>query len=138
YPHTKSIWYREAARLVGTTGRDDGRVRLPSAKNYPATGMRPARSRRRAPGALACGWHDRRACPQGPEASETCVLSALSNSLEFETVARIHRGLAREALSIRAHNAGPDDNTVICFFREVELGRRFRNFRYDIFMPRKF
>ena len=39
-------------------------------------------------------------------------------TLEFETVARIHRGLAREAGSIRAHHAGPDGNTVIPFFCE--------------------
>jgi hypothetical protein len=31
-------------------------------------------------------------------------------------VARIHRGLPREAGSIRAHHAGPDGNTVISFF----------------------
>src|SRR4051812_24601433 len=98
--------------------------------------MRPARSLRRAPGALACGWHDRRVCPQAPEASETYVLSALSHSLEFQTVARVHRRLAREG-SIPAHHAGPDGNTIITFFWKLELGRRLRDLSHDIFMPRK-
>src|ERR1700675_4534149 len=102
-PVLRSRWSRgvQPARSVRSAGRAGGRAQPPSARNYQATDVTKAPSRRPEPAARAFYGRNRRVEPPDPAEDETCAWSAWLAS-ETHAVVGIHCTLAREIADLLA------------------------------------
>src|ERR1700682_2046412 len=132
-PWLRWRWCRDvrAARSVASAGRAGERAQPPSARNYQATDVTKARSRRSAPAAHAFDGRNRRVEPPDPAEDGTCAWSAWPDS-EAHAVVRIHRALARQIADLLAQGAGSCGIFVGRFLPKGKFRLRFDRLPRDL------